>query len=140
MLKDFSPLIAFTLGWLSAQAIKMALVMKRTKEQRLKKALATWRKSGGMPSGHAASMVALTVVIGAQTGIKTPLFMLAVAITMIVLYDAMNVRYAVGENAKILAKMAQKEAPKVVEGHTLMEVIAGAALGLAIGFLLVCVR
>ena len=60
---------------------------------------------------------------------------------MIVIYDAVNVRYAVGEQGKLLNVIVmdhnyKKKKVKVVEGHTIPQVIVGGVLGIAIG--LVC--
>ena len=67
--------------------------------------------SGNMPSTHTASIVALTVVIGMREGLGSSLFGVAFMLMLIVAYDAMHVRRAVGEQGLILMKMIS-EAPK----------------------------
>ncbi len=103
-------------------------------------------RSGGMPSGHAAAMSAATVIAFAGTWVNgfdlsgsaaTALFVL-LCMDGIVLYDAMHVRFAVGEQGKALNKLLEKDGQspvKVVEGHTLPQVIAGVVLGVIVGCL-----
>lgn len=98
-------------------------------------------KSGGMPSGHTASFSGLTTFFIGQYGIFAPISVLALCMTIIVVYDAVNVRYAVGEQGKFLNSMASSKGTtgkrvKVIEGHTIPQVIVGAALGITIGVLM----
>lgn len=125
-------IIAFTAGWVVAQGSKLIIWLIREKG-RLPKGdfVAILMKSGGMPSGHAASMLAATTVIGLLTEFKSVEFALAVCVTGIVLYDAINVRWAVGEQGKILARHHPKL--RVVEGHTLFQVLVGAGIGIVVG-------
>ena len=61
--------------------------------------------------------------------------------TIIVVYDAVNVRYAVGEQGKLLNIIAESDHNKrtrkmrVVEGHTIPQVCVGAILGILLGFI-----
>ena len=88
-----------------------------------------------MPSGHAASLIAATTYIGFSEGIFSSLFALAVCISAIVLYDAMNVRYVVGEQGKAINKLISKPI-RIAEGHTFLEVLVGTILGVIIGYLI----
>lgn len=121
-------LIAFVCGFVVAQLIKILIAI--SKGQKNIKEYIT--KSGGMPSGHAASFTAATVSLGLMEGFDSLLFMLAVCVALIVFYDAANVRYAVGRQGKALNKLIS-EPLKVVEGHTVTEVFAGIMLGILIG-------
>ena len=98
-------------------------------------------KSGGMPSGHTASFTAVTMIIGYISGFNSIIFALAVCNTLIIVYDATNVRYSVGEHGKILNKLInernKEEGSKlkklrVVEGHTVAEAAMGFLLGISI--------
>lgn len=93
-------------------------------------------RSGGMPSGHSASMTALTAYIGCWCGFDSAIFALAAATTLIVLYDAVHVRYAVGEQGKALNGLLEKNDQQllpIVEGHTVPQVVVGVLLGILIG-------
>ena len=127
-------LIAFGVGFVVAQVAKVIILMMAGKKPR--EAVKGILNSGGMPSGHAASMTAATVVTGGVQGFDSAIFMLAVCVLAIVLYDAMNVRYATGVNAKILQKLT-KEKVVISEGHTPAQIIVGVVLGVVIGVIMI---
>ncbi len=86
-------------------------------------------------------MTATTLGIGLFHGFNDPLFGLAVAISMIVLYDATGVRRQAGMQAqkinKIIDELLQghpisEKQLKEVLGHTPIEVGGGVILGVAI--------
>lgn len=61
--------------------------------------------AGGMPSAHSALVVSLTVAMARKEGFSSPLFALALCFAGVVMYDAMGVRRAAGEQAKVLNSM-----------------------------------
>ena len=125
--------IAFVMGWLLAQILKLLGAMTRKKDRmKPKEALRKFTRSGGMPSGHAMSFGGLVTYLGCWQGFDSAVFVLGVGIFLIVAYDAMNVRYAVGEISKELNGLTGKKM-KVREGHTLAQVIVGTLLGVAVG-------
>lgn len=134
---------AFIAGWFIAQLSKLVtgIVIKRGKIT-FSDALYYFTKSGGMPSGHTASLVALSTAIALFYGLDNPVFALAVCTTALFVYDAVNVRYAVGEHGKLLNEIAisdnnpKTKPQKIVEGHTIPQVIVGAIIGVALGFLM----
>ncbi|PZE19599.1 divergent PAP2 family protein [Paenibacillus xerothermodurans] len=92
--------------------------------------------NGGFPSTHTSVISSITMLIGFEHGFGTPLFGLAVAITYVVMIDAVGLRRAVGESAKWVNRLAQEstavaEQVKLREkqGHTRPEVLGGLALG-----------
>lgn len=100
--------------------------------------------SGGMPSSHSALMVGATTGIGLHDGFASSVFALAVAVTMVVLYDAAGVRRQAGIHAQkinvlieeLLAghPISEKQLLEVL-GHTPMEVSGGVLLGVVVGVL-----
>jgi acid phosphatase family membrane protein YuiD len=131
-------LTGFILGWFLAQLIKLLLAAH---QNGLQAALALSTRPGGMPSGHTAGFVALTTFLGLIEGFNSSGFAIAAAVTIVVAYDAMNVRYAVGElgmtMSRVVKKMELKNAEsRVVKGHKLIEVLVGAVLGGAIGWIM----
>ncbi len=133
---------AFLAGWFVAQFIKLltGLIEKR-KPLKFSEIVYFMGKSGGMPSGHTASFTGLTTAIGLLYGFDQPVFALAVCTTIIFVYDAVNVRYAVGEHGKLLNEIAESDGnpltkpQKIVEGHTIPQVIVGAIIGIFFGCL-----
>ena len=97
-----------------------------------------WFSMGGMPSSHAALMVATTLAVGLYYGFDHPVFALGVAITMVVLYDAAGVRRQAGVHAQKLNVLLQElfsgqpisqERLKEMLGHTPRQVAVGSVLG-----------
>lgn len=94
--------------------------------------------SGGMPSSHAASSLAVWMVVLLRDGWGSGLFGIVTLLSLIVCYDAVNVRQAVGEQGKAITGIIENSGidikpPRVSNGHTLLEVVAGALLGMTVG-------
>lgn len=126
------------ISWLVAQLIKMLASLIRDRRLDFRYLVS----SGGMPSAHSAVVSALAMAIGRRAGFESPIFALAVWFAAIVMYDAAGVRRAVGAQAGILNRMLDDlvvshnfNEKRLVEliGHTPVQVIAGAALGIAVG-------
>lgn len=91
------------LSWLIAQVLKTILTLFVTREfvpERLVGA-------GGMPSAHSALVCSVAIAIERKMGFASPEFALALVLAAIVMYDAMGVRRAAGEQAKVLNQMIQ---------------------------------
>ena len=92
-------------------------------------------ETGGMPSSHSALITGATSGIGFQLGFDSPIFALAIAVSLIVMYDASGVRKAAGIQAIEINKLSKKLNPesqvdlKETLGHTKFEVIVGSLLG-----------
>ncbi len=132
-------LLAFVTGWFLAQAGKIiGDIISKRRALSFAEFLDAATRSGGMPSGHTASFLALTTYLGMSYGFSSGIFVLAACMATIVIYDATNVRYAVGVHGKLLNKMAEEGKHKdrkvrVVEGHTVPQVIVGGIIGITIG-------
>ena len=122
------------LGWFSAQGIKFIFSLRKDGVT-----VTDAFQSGGMPSSHSAFMLALTTVIGLSEGFNSAIFGLSLALSAIIMYDARGVRLATGQQTEVLKKIANKEKIKVhitnAKGHRIIEVIAGAILGVVVGCL-----
>ena len=129
------------LAWFLAQVIKVLLDLLLLRQFRMERFVS----SGGMPSSHSAFVVSCTTAIGRLHGMDGPLFALAVVLSSVVMYDACNVRRSAGDTAHLvnellghLEKLTAQELAdnlKEVMGHTPLQVIAGAILGLLVGLL-----
>ena len=145
-LRDNSVVFLGLLSWFIAQLIKF--IIEVSTHRRI-----NWRRffeSGGMPSSHSAFVCSIAMGIGFREGFASSFFALAFMIAMVVMYDAMGVRRETGEQAKILNRMltdwmeaeaertpilADKKLKEMV-GHTPFEVLGGAIVGIAVGFLI----
>jgi len=126
-----------------AQTFKVLYTLFTEKKLNFRKFLDT----GSMPSSHTASVVSLTTAIGIFEGVESVLFALSTVFAIVVMYDASGVRRAAGKQAGVLNKIVEnirkKEGHTILEenlkellGHTPLEVIAGAALGVAVAFIM----
>ena len=132
----YPELICCFAGWLAASLLKIPTYYLVHHKINLKQAFGT----GGMPSSHASTMTATTLAIGLFSGFDHPAFAIAVAISMIVIYDAAGVRREARYHAVIINRMIdeyikspsidQKKLKEVI-GHTPLEVVAGVLTGLA---------
>ena len=92
-------------------------------------------ETGGMPSSHSALITGAASGIGYELGFDSSIFALAVAIALIVMYDASGVRKSAGTQATEINKLSKKLDPKSdlhlkeTLGHTKIEVIVGSFLG-----------
>jgi acid phosphatase family membrane protein YuiD len=102
--------------------------------------------SGGMPSSHSALITSITLATGYYAGFDSPVFALAVAIAMIVVYDAAGVRREAGRHAEKInvlvneffsgQPISDKQLKEVI-GHTPAQVVAGVLLGVGTTLLFV---
>lgn len=121
-------------AWFLAQFFKPLLEYLETRRW----VWGLWFSSGGNPSSHSALIVSVMLAIGLFVGFGTPLFALALAITMIVVYDAAGVRREAGRHAERINILIEElfsgqpiseQQLKEVIGHTPMEVLSGVLLG-----------
>jgi acid phosphatase family membrane protein YuiD len=100
--------------------------------------------TGGMPSTHAAGVSCLATAVGLEYGFDSVYFAIAVVFTIVVMFDAQGVRRATGRQAGILNKIMddiywrgriQEDQLRELIGHTPVEVIIGAILGIFVAFL-----
>lgn len=136
-------LMAAVMGWFSAQVLKTAIDAYFNKS-------INWERmtgSGGMPSSHSSLVVALTVSAALQYGLESPYFAVCFVFSSVVMYDATGVRRETGKQAVILNKILldnpfdweedefEKKLKEYV-GHTPLQVLAGAILGIIIAYIM----
>jgi acid phosphatase family membrane protein YuiD len=123
-------------AWFLAQFLKPFLEYLETRRW----LWGLWFSSGGNPSSHSALVVSAMLAIGLYVGFDTPLFALALALAMVVVYDAAGVRREAGRHAERINLLFQElfsgqpiseQQLKEVIGHTPLEVLSGVLLGSA---------
>lgn len=127
-------------AWAAAQIIKffVNLATEGTKD---------WHyllTSGGMPSSHSSTVCACASSVCRIYGASSPLFAIAAIMAIVVMYDAFNVRQETGKQAQVLNYMMSHwtefkpenfdKALKELVGHTPLQVLMGALLGILIGW------
>lgn len=131
-------LIAAVVAWVVAQGLKYILASIKSKNLSSNKR--QLYLSGGMPSAHSATVIALLAVIGMQAGFDSAVFGIAALFAAIVMYDAVMVRRSSGEQgAAIIALIHEQKSkiplPRVARGHSPAEVLVGAIIGLIVGII-----
>ncbi len=146
-------LMVAVIGWVAAQVGKTIthfIVVGKLDASRLV-------GSGGMPSSHASMVCALFVGAIRQYGPSSPHSAITLVLACIVMYDAMGVRLETGKQARLLnlivedlreerdEEAAEGEAEKIepdygdklkeLVGHTPLQVLSGALLGVLIAIL-----
>ena len=133
-------LVSAICGWLSAQIIKSIIAFASKEKLSLTQILFS---NGGMPSSHSASVMALWTAALCKEGVGSSIFAVTTLFAIIVMNDAVGVRYETGEQAKLLNRIAKKifsgepeqvnTGLKEMVGHTPFQVIMGALLGVGVG-------
>jgi acid phosphatase family membrane protein YuiD len=131
-------LIAAIAAWIVAQGLKYILASIKSKNLSSNKR--QLYLSGGMPSAHSATVISLLVVIGMHAGINSAVFGLAALFAAVVMYDSVMVRRSSGEQgAAIIALIREQKSkvplPRAAKGHTPIEVLVGAMIGLIVGII-----
>lgn len=132
--------VAAAAGWIVAQILKTLIHLFFTKKFVAERLVG----SGGMPSSHSATVCALATASNIVYGTSSSEFAISLILAIIVMYDAMGVRRETGIQAKLLNDMIQafadmghrklsaNEKLKEFVGHTPLQVLVGALLGIAI--------
>ncbi len=135
---------AVGLAWALAQSIKVVRNVIRRKRFNVRWVIDT----GGMPSSHSAGTASVATVVGIYAGVNSVLFLLALVFALVTMFDAASVRRSVGRQAVLLNRMIDEiyvqgkfseQYLREFLGHTPIEVIVGAILGVVVSFL-ICYR
>ena len=140
-LLDNRILWAAFLAWAAAQVSKTVYELIRQRKLLVSRLVS----SGGMPSSHSALVTGLATATGRVMGVNSASFAITVVLASIVMYDAAGVRRAVSIQARIINQMideafqghpmAEKRLRELI-GHTPIQVLVGALLGIGIGLLM----
>jgi acid phosphatase family membrane protein YuiD len=139
-IQEYKYIIVPFLVWFGIQLFKLIYDLVTTKKFNFKRIM----QAGGMPSSHSAVVVALTTMIAKAEGINSPVFGVSLIFSFVVMYDAAGVRRAAGKQAKLLNKIVETPGLSGVEvserlvevlGHTPIQVLVGAIIGVAVGLI-----
>jgi len=134
-------LLAAIVAWAIAQVAKVLLSSFQLRRLNLR----VLADPGGMPSRHSAIVMGLTTAIGKYAGITSAAFAIALIFSFVVMYDAAGVRRTAGRQAAVLNRLVQdlvhmrgmqETELRELLGHTPVEVLIGAVLGIAVGLIL----
>lgn len=134
-------LISAASGWVIAQVLKTILYALLNREFLAERLVG----GGGMPSSHSATVCALSTATAMKFGPSSFEFAMAAVFSLVVMYDAIGVRQEAGKQAKVLNDMVEiflhmgkdvdiEKQLKEFIGHTPLQVLAGAFLGILTAF------
>lgn len=135
------PLVCSCLGWIAAQFLKFLISWRINRKVDFRR----WYGMGGMPSAHSAFVFTLAASVGLTEGFQSTAFAIAFALMIVVIYDAMGVRYETGKQGKVINEIIRElfqgkpltdEKLKELVGHSPLEVFCGILVGL--GVTLIC--
>ncbi len=131
-------LIVPIFAWMLSQVVKVFTSMAVRKRFDIKEI----KRDGGMPSSHSATVTALMALVGYSEGFGSVEFAICFIVGVIVMRDAVGVRRETGKQAVVIKKTAERfdieesdfgiDELKLEGGHTLVQIFAGCAMGLAI--------
>lgn len=131
------------LSWCAAQVIKTLIHFIRYRTFHAERLFG----AGGMPSSHSALVCSATLGVARMEGLGSPVFAVMFVLAVVVMYDAMGVRRAAGQQAKEINRMkqflekntdmpsGQGKGLKEFLGHTPFEVLGGALLGILLALI-----
>jgi len=90
---------------------------------------------GGMPSTHCALVTSITTLIYLNYKIEDPLFSVTLIFSLVVIYDAMGIRYESGKQARTINKVAKTNLKESL-GHKPIEVLVGVLYGIIMTIIL----
>jgi uncharacterized protein len=130
-------LITGMVGWILAQALKIPMDWFQSHQWKW----ALFFSAGGMPSSHSALVTSTAIAVGLHYGFDNPIFGVAIAMAMIVVYDATGIRRQAGMQAQKINVLVEEllqghpisqEHLREVLGHTPLEAMGGVLLGLMV--------
>lgn len=128
------------LVWFCIQTFKVLYDLVKNKKFNFRRIMG----AGGMPSSHSAVVTCLATLIAKYEGVDSSIFAVSLIFAMVVMYDAAGVRRAAGKQAHLLNKIIETPGltnvevqEKLVEvlGHTPLQVIVGATIGVIVGLI-----
>lgn len=138
-MSDYKYIIIPLISVIIAQIIKTIIETIQYKRFDIRR---LFNGSGGMPSSHSTLVISLVTTIAINYGIKSIYFAISLILSLVVLYDAMGIRYETGKQAEVLNKITKqikfKEFISLKEkiGHKPIEVLGGIITGIIMAFLL----
>jgi acid phosphatase family membrane protein YuiD len=130
-------LITGLASWFLAQALKIPIDLIQSRHWNW----ALFFAAGGMPSSHSALVTSTAMAVGLHYGFDNPLFGVATALAMVVVYDATGIRRQAGMQAQKINILVEEllqghpisqEHLREVLGHTPLEALGGVLLALVV--------
>lgn len=136
-------LVAPITAWFIAQVLKTIIYLVLNKQFVAERIVG----GGGMPSAHSATVCALATTVAIKCGLASTQFAICAIFATVTMYDAMGVRRETGRQGEVLndlidifKKMGTEVGPdkalKELIGHSPLQVIIGATLGVVVAIIM----
>jgi acid phosphatase family membrane protein YuiD len=129
--------VAALIAGLTAQLLKVVIELVRTRRLDLLR----FFDNGGMPSSHTALVTTLTIGVGHDAGIGSPLFAVTLLFSLYFIFEAAGLRQEVGNQGRVLNDLVDelrqthhldRTRLKELVGHTWGEVFGGLVYGVLV--------
>jgi acid phosphatase family membrane protein YuiD len=126
----------------TAQLLKVVIELVRTRRLDLLR----FFDNGGMPSSHTALVTTLTICVGHDAGVRSPLFAVTLLFSLYFIFEAAGLRQAVGSQARVLNDLVDELRQthhldrgrlKELVGHTWGEVFGGFLYGVLVATIVI---
>lgn len=135
-------LLCAVFSWLAAQLLKLITTPCYKKDFSV---IHTLFGTGGMPSSHAAAVCSTAFSCGILYGYNSAIFAIAAVLAMVVMRDAVGIRREAGKQAGVINQITEeinkKQKKRFIDvtlpellGHTPLQVLFGALLGIAMAY------
>ncbi|HEX6789796.1 MAG TPA: divergent PAP2 family protein [Candidatus Krumholzibacteria bacterium] len=134
--------VAALAAGLSAQLLKIVVELIRTGRLDLLR----FFDNGGMPSSHTALVTTLTVLVGHDAGVGSPLFAVTFLFSLYFIFEAAGLRQEVGNQGRLLNELVEEMRHthhvdparlKELVGHTWGEVFGGFVYGVLVALVVI---
>ena len=141
-ISQYQIILSSLIGWASAQITKTIIHVIINKKFSAERLVGT----GGMPSSHSATVCGLATAVAINYGTSSVEFAIAAIFAIVVMYDALGVRRETGRQAVVINEMMEmfknmgnnmtaSERLKEFVGHSPLQVLVGALMGIGIAFI-----
>ena len=139
---QYQIILSSLIGWASAQITKTIIHVIINKKFSAERLVGT----GGMPSSHSATVCGLATAVAINYGTSSLDFAISAIFAIVVMYDALGVRRETGRQAVVINEMMEmfknmgknmtaSERLKEFVGHSPLQVLVGALMGIGIAFI-----
>jgi acid phosphatase family membrane protein YuiD len=121
--------ISIFIAWFLSQVVLKILIASY---KRGKLVLRAGTLGGGMPSSHSSLVAALATAIGLSQGFSSPIFLVALVLALLTVYQVLLEKRIIARFFEEIAKDHPKKHILEELGHNMTEVLAGVAIGIVV--------
>ncbi|MBN2112419.1 divergent PAP2 family protein [Candidatus Woesearchaeota archaeon] len=116
-------------AWFLAQVALKILISSCRKKQVMWRAAVT---GGGMPSGHATLVAALSTAVGLSQGFSSVMFIITIVFSILVIHETLQAKKVIVDFLAAIAEKHPKRHLLEELSHSIKEAAAGVAIGVIV--------